>query len=535
MAAVTFDDPACAEQLSARFDARTEEIARLAAVLCSEPGVTVPPEATDFPALARSMAVLTGYAAARGLGVIERPADADHPYPGALIGFGGEAYDEGAEVVALMGHLDVVPAREEGQFTPLLDGDDLVARGAADMKVVLASYVVWMAQRQASGEPRPPLLLVVSCCEENASAQPHHTRSMLTWLSAEHGIRVRFALVGERTGELEWMAPDLTLGPICRENRGWRWLRAEEPAATGWAALRDVADLVRAGRELVADLNAHAVPPDKAERQPGVRSGFVSPFLRVGADAEPPSTHTRVRVRVPAGAAVHAAAASAERPSVVERLAAFSDELAEAVGAGRVHLAAVRIGEDGNFNTWDGSGEVELAVEGLGTGELEACVEGLSFGGLEVTVGGELSAAEGPAVLGLDVRELLDHQGPVERFLADLPSRLWGEAAWSRPNDRPPWRCPDDQPDLAPLLAAWEAVAGKPSPDLVKLHGNDGGSLAQLQQAGDPAYAEAGRADAVVFGQVGLHPHGKDERHRLTSVGPYLDVLDRWAEAWRGA
>ena len=44
--------------------------------------------------------------------------------------------------------------------------------------------------------------------------------------------------------------------------------------------------------------------------------------------------------------------------------------------------------------------------------------------------------------------------------------------------------------------------------------------------------AEAGVSHAVVFGQVGMRPHGSGEFHRGTSVRPYWQVLDRWADSW---
>ena len=97
-------------------------------------------------------------------------------------------------------------------------------------------------------------------------------------------------------------------------------------------------------------------------------------------------------------------------------------------------------------------------------------------------------------------------------------------------NDLPPWRCPDDHPDLVKLRAAWERTVGGPSPDLVKLHGNDGGHLAAIQQKRDPDAARQGIGNAVVFGQVGAGPHGPKEFARATSIRPYLDILDAWAD-----
>ena len=93
----------------------------------------------------------------------------------------------------------------------------------------------------------------------------------------------------------------------------------------------------------------------------------------------------------------------------------------------------------------------------------------------------------------------------------------------SRSVTRPAWRCPEGSPDLGALLDAWAEVVGAPSPDLVKLHGNDGGLIAARAGA-------TGWAPVVVFGQVGARPHGPDETHECRSIRPYWDILDRFAD-----
>ena len=47
--------------------------------------------------------------------------------------------------ILLTGHFDVVePEPDDSQFTPRIEGDYLWGRGAADMKTVVATYLVWM-------------------------------------------------------------------------------------------------------------------------------------------------------------------------------------------------------------------------------------------------------------------------------------------------------------------------------------------------------------------------------------------------------
>ncbi len=242
-------------------------------------------------------------------------------------------------------------------------------------------------------------------------------------------------------------------------------------------------------------------------------------------------------VTVPADRADLAAvrAARADQPSLPERFSCLATRLADRFEGERVRLLSVTVGQDGNFNTWDGSGELVLAIDAP-MEEVAGWAAAQRDPGLELTVAASPPAPRaGPAVLGLDVREVLAHAPVVRPLLDSLPGHLWGPDAWTRVNDRPAWRCPDDHPDLAPLLEAWEAVAGQRCPDLVKLHGNDGGSLAELQQRDDDALAEAGIAHVVVFGQVGARPHGPGESHRISSIRPYLEVLDRWAASYEDA
>jgi len=134
-------------------------------------------------------------------------------------------------------------------------------------------------------------------------------------------------------------------------------------------------------------------------------------------------------------------------------------------------------------------------------------------------------------VVGLELRELLCHREAVAELLSALRARLWGDA-FEVVNDRPAWHCPEDQPDLVRLEAAYEAGIGAPSPHPVKLHGNDGRSLVAWQQATRPELGERGLGHAVVFGQVGRGLQGAREIHRGTSIAPYIEILDRWARSY---
>ena len=96
-----------------------------------------------------------------------------------------------APTVILHGHLDVVPARE-GQFTPRVEGDRLIGRGAYDMKGALA--VLLCATVDAAAQDRVRVRLLCVPDEESEDV----TRRSTDALVAE-GLRADFALTGEPT------------------------------------------------------------------------------------------------------------------------------------------------------------------------------------------------------------------------------------------------------------------------------------------------------------------------------------------------
>jgi len=533
---VRFGSAEFQQALSERFDGDTVEVLRLAAHLCTMPGVSVPAHETAFGPLARTCTLVQAYAEGRGLRVHVLEPDDEHPYPFLIVGFTGNdlADPDFSEAVALIGHLDVVPAKSESQFSPFLRGVDLHARGVADMKTVVSTYLVWMARLQQHPGPKPPMLLLLSTCEENGSHRPHHVRSAVEWLRREHGVIVRFGLVGERTGELEWMGEDLPVGPVCAENRSWRWLNWSS-TSVGLPALARVAGLVKRCRETVAELNS-GLSGHHDEQQPGLRSGILNPFTLIAGARRPhgPASSIAVIATCSGGSAVHSAVADATRPSLVERFHTLVAGAVSRFGRENLDLAGVAIGEQGNFNTWDGSGEMQLLVIRAPLHQVHVWAAETAPEGISLTVSEKaVPVRGGPTLAGLDIRELLAHREAINELLTRVVGEglVEGEALESI-HDLPAWRCPAGQSDLTALLAAYEAVVGEPSPDLVKLHGNDGGSLVASQQAADPALAVRGEGRAVIFGQVGSNPHGPREFHRGTSIRPYLEILDRWAATY---
>ncbi|MDQ3851031.1 MAG: M20/M25/M40 family metallo-hydrolase [Actinomycetota bacterium] len=93
--------------------------------------------------------------------------------------------------VILHGHLDVVPAHEE-QFTPCIEGDRLIGRGAYDMKGALAAIMCTVEDLAENPGVRVRFLCVPD--EESEDVEHRSTDALV-----QEGLRGDFALTGEPT------------------------------------------------------------------------------------------------------------------------------------------------------------------------------------------------------------------------------------------------------------------------------------------------------------------------------------------------
>lgn len=514
------------------FDPRTQEVLDLSMKLIRVPGVSIPESQLDMPRINETLEVAREFAERSGLSVIEMPADAEHPFPFLVVSFNDDgASTVGRSKVALVGHIDVVGAQSPEQFNPKIEGDMLVGRGAADMKTVVATQLVWMAEQQKKPGAKPPVAVMISCTEENGSTRPNGAQHAIDFLQEQFGTQFELAIVGERTGEMESMGTPQDppqVGPICDANRGWRWYRGEgDGRKNGSKALGFIADAVREGRSLAANGNADA-SSDRMKVQKNWRTGFVSSFAQIGADPELAAVGPNQVYRISkTGEAKHAAAMTPDSPTLVEEFEKIHRLAAARFGEEKVKVRNVSIGQDGNFNTVTGGGEIELVVLGdISTvGDVSEFLKN-SASGLTV----ELSSASSvppqslsprPPVFGLDIREVPEHTPEINRWLSHI------RAACARAgfdfvtvNDGDGWVCPEDNDHMARLRAAYEEVRGLPSPALGKLHGNDGRFF---------------NGNAVVFGQTGISPHGPKEAHYIPSILPYLQILDRFAASYAAA
>jgi len=193
---------------------KTSEILALAEQLIRIPSVTACPE-ERLDEVRRAATFIFDYARDRGLAV--RYFDRDK-YPAVLIGFPGQSNAP----VMLSGHFDVVsPEPDDHQFEPRVDGDYLWGRGAADMKTVVATYLVWMKDSLRQSGDYPPVNLLLVGNEENGEMEPMGTPHALQLLAGEndsHGSLTapKLLIAGERTGE----RGDELWGEVCTQNRG---------------------------------------------------------------------------------------------------------------------------------------------------------------------------------------------------------------------------------------------------------------------------------------------------------------------------
>lgn len=187
----------------------TSEIVDLSSHLIRIPSVTACPD-ERLDEVHRAAGYIFDYLQTYGLKV---KLFNQSKYPAVL----AEFPDTTMAPVMLCGHFDVVaPEPDDSQFEPRLEGDYLWGRGSADMKTVVATYLVWMKEMLRLGPPYPPLILALIGNEENGEGEPVGTSDILKHMEQDAGYIPGLMIVGERTGE----QGDELWGKICTENRG---------------------------------------------------------------------------------------------------------------------------------------------------------------------------------------------------------------------------------------------------------------------------------------------------------------------------
>jgi succinyl-diaminopimelate desuccinylase len=200
----------------------------------------------------------------------------DAKFPALLASFPGK---EEAPVM-LVGHFDVVaPEPDSHQFEPRTEGDFLWGRGSADMKTVVATYLVWMKDTLRQGAPYPGVSLLLVGNEEVGEREAYGTPHVLASLNESLGYQPQLMIVGERTGE----GGKEAMGKICTANRGLARLEIIASGKRGHTGVRGAQDdltqrLFQVRDDLREIMNCHLTLSSKD----GWQSQARFPFLEVG-------------------------------------------------------------------------------------------------------------------------------------------------------------------------------------------------------------------------------------------------------------
>ena len=191
---------------------KTAEIVHLASRLIHIHSVTASPN-ERLDEVNRAAMFIYDYLRSYGLQAVYL----DAKYPSVYAGFPETEMVTENPLVMLGGHFDVVePEPDDSQFEPRVEGDYLWGRGAADMKTVIATYMVWLKDTLRAGPPYPSINLLLVGNEENGEAEPMGTPFVFRSLTSQSIRLPDLYIAGERTEETglgQW-------GEICIENRG---------------------------------------------------------------------------------------------------------------------------------------------------------------------------------------------------------------------------------------------------------------------------------------------------------------------------
>lgn len=280
--------PAGGTVVQATYPDKTSEILDLAQHLIRIPSVTATPnERVDE--VRRAATFIFDYLAGHGLE--RRYFEGRYPAVYARFPESQEQSDSGSRApILLAGHFDVVePEPDDSQLIPRIEGDYLWGRGAADMKTVVATYLVWMKDLARTNGPvgrrYPHIELLLVGNEENGEAEPWGTPHALRALYENRkvagelgGPSPMLLIAGERTGE----KGDERFGEICVQNRGIMRFEVTARAVrghSGVAGATDLVDRLLAAQGRLKEICATHLTLEAAD---GWQSQTMFPFLRVG-------------------------------------------------------------------------------------------------------------------------------------------------------------------------------------------------------------------------------------------------------------
>lgn len=249
---------------------KTAEILDLARQLIRIPSVTACPD-ERLDEVHRAGSLVDDYLRDAGLDV----KYFDGKYPAVHAAFPQSPVTNNRLPILLTGHFDVVePEPDDSQFNPRIDGDYLYGRGAADMKTVVATYLVWMKDQLRSGAPHPNIQLLLVGNEENGEAEEWGTPHVLKELNLTQSLFI----AGERTGE----KGNELFGEICVENRGvmrFDVIARGAKAHSGVAGSGDLSGKLIDARSALNELFVKYLTLQAAD---GWQSQAKFPFIKVG-------------------------------------------------------------------------------------------------------------------------------------------------------------------------------------------------------------------------------------------------------------
>ncbi len=248
---------------------KTAEILDLAQQLIRIPSVTASPN-ERLDEVHRAASLIDDYLRNAGL----ETKFLDGKYPAVYAAFPGSLKKD---LILLTGHFDVVePEPDDSQFSPRIEGDYLWGRGAADMKTVVATYLVWMRDALRVGKPGsyPNISLLLVGNEENGEAEAWGTPHVLKELNLTPSLFI----AGERTGE----KGDELFGEICVENRGvmrFDVIARGMKGHSGVAGTGDLSEKLIAARSALGEIFAKHLTLRSSD---GWQSQAKFPFINVG-------------------------------------------------------------------------------------------------------------------------------------------------------------------------------------------------------------------------------------------------------------
>jgi len=251
---------------------KTSEILDLAQQLIRIPGVTACPD-ERLDEVHRTASLVYDYLKDAGPEV--RFFDGKYPAVYATFPVSNSQLPNPQSPILLTGHFDVVePEPDDSQFIPRIEGDYLHGRGAADMKTVVATYMVWMKDSLKAGAPYPNIALLLVGNEENGEAEAWGTPHLLKELNLTPSLFI----AGERTGE----KGNELFGEICIENRGimrFDLIARGAKAHSGVAGTGDLSERLINARTALNEIFAKHLTLKAAD---GWQSQAKFPFITVG-------------------------------------------------------------------------------------------------------------------------------------------------------------------------------------------------------------------------------------------------------------